>query len=826
MDYGTPQWLFDLLNAKYGPFVLDAAASADNAKCKIYLTSAEDGLAQPWLDPTFCNPPYGRDIWHWVDKAKRESEREIRSVLVIPARVETNWWHDYVLDGAHEILFVKGRIDYVGGNYTSTFPTAIVRYAPGHAGLPSIEHWDAKREREREAGIEMATKKSNRKTNKPTNGQTAAANSTPEHANVGIGAASVADILGGDAGATTGAAIVELFPTVSKTQAIAPFEILTSNIKGMRGDVKLEALNVVCGENRTGKTSVRVAFELALTGKAPGCVHAADYLEFAPSSAERISSMLVGPGGTAHYEVALGARPPSSPEFFGELKKLSAEDRALMLPGASMKSFLVGDKKAREAIFRRFGQTTTAGGVPKPSALSSEQEEYWSRSVAEVRAESGNGDDFAAILSDLSAHLRSRKTGLGREAGALERQLDDVRAKLAVAAAGAERIPELERLYQQAIGYESAATTRNQLVQARAEFAAIEEKATQFLSDVEALKYREEQGSIIESELLRANVEIKAQMAAIEPQLKAISDRLRRVQSLDEILSVMSETGVHECPVCASPSDPSALRARLQAVYADRQAQHEAIRTQWDQFTRQVVANEAKIRSAKVELESLKASHDRQRAVLKATAQGIQSRIVALESSLIASSAMTPPARSSVEIQAEISGLRSTEGLKSTIEQLEAQIRASRQEQTIAKTLEKEAEELLQTLLVSAAHNAESAINCYLPSGFTSALSLADGGCEWRIIGADGRAHNIHTMSGAEKSSLLVALALAWTDGAPFRALTLDDEDIGPFHSSPQNLQALLSKLRSAVDDGKLNQVIICGVRESEAPAGWNIVKR
>ena len=70
-EWETPQDLFDKLDKEFN-FVLDPCATEDNAKCKNYLTKQNDGLSYPWLEfdgPVFMNPPYGREIGKWVEKA-------------------------------------------------------------------------------------------------------------------------------------------------------------------------------------------------------------------------------------------------------------------------------------------------------------------------------------------------------------------------------------------------------------------------------------------------------------------------------------------------------------------------------------------------------------------------------------------------------------------------------------------------------------------------------------------------------------------------------------------------------------------------------------
>ena len=52
-------------------FVLDAAATEQNRKCAMCFTPETDGLTQNWDcgGAVFCNPPYGREIGKWVEKA-------------------------------------------------------------------------------------------------------------------------------------------------------------------------------------------------------------------------------------------------------------------------------------------------------------------------------------------------------------------------------------------------------------------------------------------------------------------------------------------------------------------------------------------------------------------------------------------------------------------------------------------------------------------------------------------------------------------------------------------------------------------------------------
>lgn len=123
--WSTPQDFYDKLDAEFG-FTLDPCATDDNAKCDRYFTAEDDGLLQSWDNEiVFMNPPYGRVIGHWVKKA---SEAKSTVVCLVPARTDTQWWHDYVIGGGAEIRFIKGRLKFGGQKNSAPFPSAVVIY--------------------------------------------------------------------------------------------------------------------------------------------------------------------------------------------------------------------------------------------------------------------------------------------------------------------------------------------------------------------------------------------------------------------------------------------------------------------------------------------------------------------------------------------------------------------------------------------------------------------------------------------------------------------------------------------------------------------------
>jgi len=93
-------------------------------------------LKQSWDNyNVFVNPPYGREIGKWVKKASQATGGVV--VMLIPARTDTRYFHDYIL-GKAELRFIKGRLKFVDMDYEgpeserkmspAPFPSMLVIY--------------------------------------------------------------------------------------------------------------------------------------------------------------------------------------------------------------------------------------------------------------------------------------------------------------------------------------------------------------------------------------------------------------------------------------------------------------------------------------------------------------------------------------------------------------------------------------------------------------------------------------------------------------------------------------------------------------------------
>jgi len=127
-EWETPQWLFDLLNKEF-EFTLDVCALPENTKCPRYFTPEDNGLTQPWDGTCWMNPPYGTTIKDWMGKAKQEALNGSTVVCLVPARPDTNWWWDNVIEA--EVRFIKGRLEFVGSPSAAPFPSAVIVMRPG-----------------------------------------------------------------------------------------------------------------------------------------------------------------------------------------------------------------------------------------------------------------------------------------------------------------------------------------------------------------------------------------------------------------------------------------------------------------------------------------------------------------------------------------------------------------------------------------------------------------------------------------------------------------------------------------------------------------------
>lgn len=129
-EWATPQDFFDKLDEVFN-FDLDVCCLPSSAKCEKYYTPETDGLSQDWHKEgrnVWMNPPYGREIGLWMEKAFHEGEMGATVVCLVPTRTDTKWWHSYAIHG--EISYVKGRLKFGEASNSAPFPSAVIVFRP------------------------------------------------------------------------------------------------------------------------------------------------------------------------------------------------------------------------------------------------------------------------------------------------------------------------------------------------------------------------------------------------------------------------------------------------------------------------------------------------------------------------------------------------------------------------------------------------------------------------------------------------------------------------------------------------------------------------
>jgi hypothetical protein len=94
-----------------------------------HYTVLDDGLCKPWYGRVWCNPPYGRETFKWLNKLAEHG----RGIALIFARTETKGFHSEIWNKAKAVFFFKGRLRFYHVNGvqggTANAPSCLVSYS-------------------------------------------------------------------------------------------------------------------------------------------------------------------------------------------------------------------------------------------------------------------------------------------------------------------------------------------------------------------------------------------------------------------------------------------------------------------------------------------------------------------------------------------------------------------------------------------------------------------------------------------------------------------------------------------------------------------------
>ena len=108
---------------------------------KHHFTKELDGLSQHWQGKVYVNPPYGREISKWVNKAVCEykSERSSEIYILLPSRTDTKWHKS--LD-KYSRCYLTGRLKFQNlANQNNSAPFPSVLFYLGDRNNEFIHYW-------------------------------------------------------------------------------------------------------------------------------------------------------------------------------------------------------------------------------------------------------------------------------------------------------------------------------------------------------------------------------------------------------------------------------------------------------------------------------------------------------------------------------------------------------------------------------------------------------------------------------------------------------------------------------------------------------------
>ena len=124
---GKDEWLTppEIIRS-LGSFDLDPCSPINRPwdTAKHHYTINDDGLRTGWFGRVWCNPPYGKELIHWL---KRCSEHK-NCIALVFARTDTKAFQRYVFPCCEAVLFLAGRIRFYDVKGTQC----------GTAGAPSV----------------------------------------------------------------------------------------------------------------------------------------------------------------------------------------------------------------------------------------------------------------------------------------------------------------------------------------------------------------------------------------------------------------------------------------------------------------------------------------------------------------------------------------------------------------------------------------------------------------------------------------------------------------------------------------------------------------
>ncbi len=135
IDWCTPPEIYEPVQKFFGQIDLDPCSNPQSrvpALNKFMLEEGNDGLFSEWYGKVYCNPPFGRGLKAWVEKAHKgiQYPNTVETILLIPAAVGTKLWQELVFPWSMAICFLKGRVKFQGATASAPMDCALVYFGP------------------------------------------------------------------------------------------------------------------------------------------------------------------------------------------------------------------------------------------------------------------------------------------------------------------------------------------------------------------------------------------------------------------------------------------------------------------------------------------------------------------------------------------------------------------------------------------------------------------------------------------------------------------------------------------------------------------------
>ena len=131
-EHYTPPEILAYIIELLGEIDLDPCSNSTTkpvVPASTHYTKAENGLIRSWYGRVYCNPPYGRSIGLWIDRAIYHYVEGLceQIVLLVPARTDTRWFRQLA---PYPKCFLQGRLKFSGAKSGAPFPSAVVYMGP------------------------------------------------------------------------------------------------------------------------------------------------------------------------------------------------------------------------------------------------------------------------------------------------------------------------------------------------------------------------------------------------------------------------------------------------------------------------------------------------------------------------------------------------------------------------------------------------------------------------------------------------------------------------------------------------------------------------